>query len=59
MRYVLLALTLVVALYFVVNYYVDTERKPTATCKDSTISYSKTRMGTCSYHGGVLKWAEK
>jgi len=29
---------------------------PKADCKDGTVSYSKHRSGTCSRHGGVLKW---
>lgn len=28
----------------------------TAKCKDGTYSFSKTRSGTCSRHGGVLEW---
>jgi hypothetical protein len=27
-----------------------------AICKDGTYSYSKTRSGTCSHHGGVAAW---
>ena len=27
-----------------------------AKCKDGTYSFSKTRSGTCSRHGGVLEW---
>lgn len=29
---------------------------PMADCKDGTLSHSKHRSGTCSLHGGVLKW---
>ena len=29
---------------------------PTAICMDGTYSYSQTRSGTCSYHGGVMTW---
>jgi hypothetical protein len=29
---------------------------PTAQCKDGTFSYSKSRSGTCSGHGGVARW---
>ncbi len=32
--------------------------KPTATCKDGTISFSQTRSGTCAGHGGVEKWED-
>jgi hypothetical protein len=31
--------------------------KPTAKCKDGSLSYSKTRSGTCSHHGGVASWS--
>ena len=30
--------------------------QPTAICKDGTNSFSQSRRGTCSGHGGVLKW---
>jgi len=28
----------------------------TATCSDGTYSYSQSRSGTCSHHGGVSSW---
>ena len=28
----------------------------TAQCHDGTYSFSKSRRGTCSHHGGVAKW---
>lgn len=28
----------------------------TALCKDGTYSYSRSRRGTCSHHGGVARW---
>jgi hypothetical protein len=28
----------------------------TAQCRDGTYSFSKSRSGTCSHHGGVSKW---
>jgi hypothetical protein len=28
----------------------------TALCRDGKYSFSKYRSGTCSHHGGVLKW---
>lgn len=28
----------------------------TALCRDGTYSFSKSRRGTCSHHGGVAKW---
>jgi len=31
----------------------------TAKCKDGTYSFSKTRSGTCSRHGGVAEWLQQ
>jgi hypothetical protein len=28
----------------------------TARCRDGTYSFSQSRRGTCSYHGGVASW---
>lgn len=28
----------------------------TAQCRDGAYSFSKSRRGTCSHHGGVAKW---
>jgi uncharacterized protein YgiM (DUF1202 family) len=28
----------------------------TAKCRDGSYSFSETRIGTCSHHGGVVKW---
>ena len=28
----------------------------TAQCRDGTYSFSQSRPGTCSHHGGVAKW---
>jgi Protein of unknown function (DUF3761) len=28
----------------------------TAQCRDGSYSFSKSRRGTCSHHGGVVKW---
>ena len=28
----------------------------TAQCRDGTYSFSRTRSGTCSHHGGVARW---
>lgn len=28
----------------------------TAMCRDGTLSYSRSRRGTCSHHGGVAVW---
>ncbi len=30
--------------------------EPSARCGDGTVSYSATRSGTCSRHGGVAEW---
>ncbi|MCL0055490.1 thermonuclease family protein [Dehalococcoidia bacterium] len=32
------------------------DERPSAVCKDGAYSYSKTRRGTCSHHGGVDYW---
>jgi hypothetical protein len=32
------------------------ESGPTALCVDGTLSYSESRQGTCSHHGGVREW---
>jgi hypothetical protein len=37
-------------------FLVASRLTPRADCKDGTVSYSKQRSGTCSRHGGVLKW---
>ena len=41
--------------------YISTPTPPitrgaTAICKDGTSSYSASRSGTCSHHGGVSQW---
>lgn len=41
------------------NYVQSPSSNPqgaTARCKDGTYSYSQSRRGTCSYHGGVEQW---
>jgi|SRR5882672_3186648 len=30
----------------------------TAQCRDGSYSFSQTRRGTCSHHGGVSKWLQ-
>lgn len=30
----------------------------TAQCRDGTYSFSQSRRGTCSHHGGVAKWLD-
>lgn len=37
----------------------EKEGPATAKCKDGTLSYSKSRSGTCSRHGGVAEWLTK
>jgi hypothetical protein len=37
----------------------DPSGKPTAKCKDGTMSYSKQHTGVCSHHGGVAEWLDK
>jgi len=32
---------------------------PTAICADGTYSYSASRRGTCSHHGGVAQWLSR
>ena len=48
------------------NSYVNTVQSPTrynkapagatALCRDGSYSFSQSRRGTCSHHGGVAKW---
>ena len=41
------------------NYVQSPSSNPqgaTAQCKDGTYSYSQSRSGTCSHHGGVAQW---
>jgi hypothetical protein len=30
--------------------------RPTARCRDGSVSFSEHRCGTCSYHGGVAEF---
>jgi uncharacterized protein DUF3761 len=32
--------------------------KPTAKCKDGSLSYSMHHTGSCSHHGGVAQWLD-
>jgi hypothetical protein len=44
---------------FCISGPVQSQRKPagaTAQCRDKTWSFSQSRRGTCSWHGGVLRW---
>jgi hypothetical protein len=31
----------------------------TAECEDGTYSFSESRSGTCSHHGGVKRWLKE
>lgn len=38
------------------TYYPYVPKGATARCVDGTYSFSKSRRGTCSHHGGVAQW---
>lgn len=38
------------------TYYSSTPSGATAICRDGTYSFSQSRRGTCSHHGGVARW---
>ena len=38
------------------TYYSSVPAGATALCRDGTYSFSQSRRGTCSHHGGVAKW---
>lgn len=38
------------------TYYSSTPSGATAICRDGTYSFSRSRRGTCSHHGGVAQW---
>lgn len=38
------------------TYYSTPPKGATALCRDGTYSFSQSRRGTCSRHGGVKKW---
>lgn len=38
--------------------YTSVPAGATALCRDGTYSFSRSRRGTCSHHGGVQKWLE-
>lgn len=38
------------------TYYSSSPKGATAVCRDGTYSFSRSRRGTCSHHGGVRKW---
>ena len=38
------------------TYYQTAPAGATALCRDGTYSFSRSRRGTCSHHGGVARW---
>lgn len=38
------------------SYYNSRPAGATALCRDGTYSFSQSRRGTCSHHGGVARW---
>ena len=38
------------------TYYDSAPTGATALCRDGTYSFSRSRRGTCSHHGGVARW---
>jgi uncharacterized protein YgiM (DUF1202 family) len=38
------------------TYYNSVPAGATALCRDGTYSFSRSRRGTCSHHGGVARW---
>ena len=38
------------------TYYDSRPAGASARCRDGTYSFSQSRRGTCSYHGGVAQW---
>jgi len=38
------------------TYYESPPSGATALCRDGTYSFSRSRRGTCSHHGGVARW---
>ena len=38
------------------TYYKSPPAGATAECRDGTYSFSRSRRGTCSHHGGVKRW---
>ena len=38
------------------THYNSVPQGATALCRDGTYSFSRSRRGTCSHHGGVAKW---
>ena len=40
------------------TYYDSAPSGASAECNDGTYSFSRSRRGTCSRHGGVKRWLE-
>jgi hypothetical protein len=38
------------------TFYTAPPASATAQCRDGTYSFSQSKRGTCSYHGGVKRW---
>jgi uncharacterized protein YgiM (DUF1202 family) len=38
------------------TFYNEVPSGATAVCRDGTYSFSRSRRGTCSHHGGVKRW---
>jgi uncharacterized protein YgiM (DUF1202 family) len=38
------------------TFYNEVPSGATAECRDGTFSFSRSRRGTCSHHGGVKRW---
>lgn len=38
------------------TFYESTPQGASAECNDGTYSFSRSRRGTCSHHGGVKRW---
>ena len=54
------ALAVIVAVVFLISRYPAVLTallgRATARCRDGTLSFSAHSRGTCSHHGGVVKW---
>ena len=48
--------SVVVFLFFLRPSHAQTEATPAARCQDGTSSYTASRRGACSGHGGVAEW---
>jgi hypothetical protein len=55
-RHLLVSAAILLAPASVAFAQTPSAQSPTAKCRDGTFSYSATRAGTCSRHGGVAEW---